>query len=204
MSLFRSEKKLLRNLNRLTETVLSRVVEELEELRVLCESVLDMAGVGHERLDCAGIQREVARLLQPWQREARGYDDELPMREQVLSVPAQSRRSAAPGCSARTRRKPEGEQEWEARVMSLQQAPSRTYPGMLSSLHAPEDAEPFAPWEALPDTPLTAGYPGGGSRPGRRAHDAAAEAQLRLHPAQHPVRRGKPREQASCARTWTP
>ena len=39
--------------------------------------------------------------------------------------------------------------------MSLQQAPPRTYPGMLSSLHAPEDAEPFAPWEAMPDTPLT-------------------------------------------------
>ena len=153
-SLFRSEKKLLRNLNRLTETVLSRVVEELEELRVLCESVLDMAGVGHERLDCAGIQREIARLLQPWQREARGYDDELPMREQVLSVPAVTTERGT-WVLGPDEMEAEGEQEWEARVMSLQQAPSRTYPGMLSSLHAPEDAEPFAPWEALPDTPLT-------------------------------------------------
>ena len=49
----------------------------------------------------------------------------------------------------------EGEREWEARVMSLQQAPPRTYPGMLTSLHPPKDTEPFAPWEALPDTPLT-------------------------------------------------
>ena len=154
LSLFRSEHRLLRHLNRVTETVLARVAEELEELRMLCESVLDMAGVGHERLDCAGIQREVARLLQPWQRDARGYDDELPMREQVLSVPAGTTNQGSwvfgPDETAA-----EGEQEWEARVMSLQQAPPRTYPGMLSSLHPPPDAEPFAPWEALPDTPLT-------------------------------------------------
>jgi len=154
LSLFRSEQKLLRDLNRVTETVLARVAEELEELRMLCESVLDMAGVGHERLDCAGIQREVARLLQPWQRDARGYDDELPMREQVLSVPARTTDRGAwifgPDETAA-----EGEREWEARVMSLQQAPPRTYPGMLSSLHPPKDTEPFAPWEALPDTPLT-------------------------------------------------
>ena len=154
LSLFRSEQKLLRDLNRVTETVLARVAEELEELRMLCESVLDMAGVGHERLDCAGIQREVARLLQPWQRDARGYDDELPMREQVLSVPARTTDRGAwifgPDETAA-----EGEREWEARVMSLQQAPPRTYPGMLSSLHPPKDTEPFAPWEVLPDTPLT-------------------------------------------------
>ena len=153
-SLLRRERSLLRELNRLTETVLARVVEELEELRVLCESVLDMAGVGRRRLDCAGIQREVARLLQPWQREARLYDDELPMREQVLSVPAKTTEHGSwvfgPDETA-----PAGDQVWEARVMSLQQAPTRTYPGMLSSLHAPEGAEPFAPWEALPDTPLT-------------------------------------------------
>ena len=154
LSLFRAEQKLLRHLNRVTETVLARVAEELEELRMLCESVLDMAGVGHERLDCAGMQREVARLLQPWQRNARGYDDELPMREQVLSVPARTTDQGAwvfgPDETAA-----EGEREWEARVMSLQQAPPRTYPGMLSSLHPPKDTEPFAPWEALPDTPLT-------------------------------------------------
>ena len=153
-SLFRREHSLLRDLNRLTETVLSRVVEELEELRVLCESVLDLAGVGHARLDCAGIHREVARLLQPWQREARVYDDELPMREQLLSVPARTTDRGSwlfgPDQAA-----PAGDETWEARVMSLQQAPTRTYPGMLSSLHAPEGAEPFAPWEALPDSPLT-------------------------------------------------
>ena len=134
LSLFSSEKKLLRNLNRLTETVLLRVAEELEELRVLCESVLDMAGVGHERLDCAGIHREVARLLQPWQRQARGYDDEVPMREQVLSVPAHTTERGT-WLFGPDEMEAEGKQEWEARVMSLQQAPSRTYPGMLSSLH---------------------------------------------------------------------
>ena len=154
LSLFRSEQKLLRHLNRVTETVLARVAEELEELRMLCESVLDMAGVGHERLDCAGIQREVARLLQPWQSEARCYDDELPMREQVLSVPARTTQQGA-WVFGPDETVAEGEREWEARVMSLQQAPPRTYPGMLSSLHAPKDTEPFAPWEALPDTPLT-------------------------------------------------
>ena len=58
LSLFRSEHKLLRELNRVTETVLARVAEELEELRMLCESVLDMAGVGHERL---GLCRDPAR-----------------------------------------------------------------------------------------------------------------------------------------------
>ena len=154
LSLFRSEQKLLRHMNRVTETVLARVAEELEELRMLCESVLDMAGVGHERLNCAGIQREVARLLQPWQRDARGYDDELPMREQVLSVPARTT-SGGSWIFGPDETAVEGEQEWEARVMSLQQAPPRTYPGMLSSLHAPRDTEPFAPWESLPDTPLT-------------------------------------------------
>ena len=154
LSLFRSEQKLLRDLNRVTETVLARVAEELEELRMLCESVLDMTGVGHERLDCAGIQREVARLLQPWQRQVRGYDDELPMREQVLSVPARTTGEGS-WVFGPDETVSEGEQEWEARVMSLQQAPPRTYPGMLSSLHPPKDAEPFAPWESLPDTPLT-------------------------------------------------
>ena len=153
-SLFRSDRKLLRDMNRLTETVLSRVVEELEDLRVLCESVLDMARVGHRRLDCEGIHREVSRLLQPWRREARCYDSELPMREQLLAVPARTTDHGSwvfgPDETA-----PEEDRGWEARVMSLQQAPTRTYPGMLSSLHAPEDAEPFAPWEALPDTPLT-------------------------------------------------
>ena len=153
-SLFRGEQTLLRDMNRLTETVLSRVSEELEELRVLVESVLDMAGVGHRRLGCKGIHREVARLLQPWQRETRVYDTELPMREQVLSVPARTTDHGS-WVFGPDLVQEEGEREWEARVMSLQQAPTRTYPGMLSSLHAPEDAEPFAPWEALPDTPLT-------------------------------------------------
>ena len=153
-SLFRGEQKLLREMNRLTETVLSRVAEELEELRVLCESVLDMAGVGHRRLDCEGIHSEVSRLLQPWQREARVYDSELPMREQVLSVPARTTDHGS-WVFGPDELAGEGKEAWEARVMSLQQAPTRTYPGMLSSLHAPEDAEPFAPWEALPETPLT-------------------------------------------------
>ena len=153
-SLFRGEQALLRDMNRLTETVLERVVEEIEDLRVLVESVLDMAGVGHQRLDCTGIHREVSRLLQPWQREARVYDPEMPMREQLLSVPARTTGHGS-WVFGPDEMQAEGSQQWEARVMSLQQAPTRTYPGMLSSLHAPEDAEPFAPWEALPETPLT-------------------------------------------------
>ena len=154
LSLFRSEGRLLRELNRVTETVLSQVVEELQELRILVENVLDMAGVGHQRLDCGGMHREISRLLQPWQRESRCFDPEMPMREQILSVPAKTTRDSGWSFGPdETQEAPD--QFWEARVMSLQQAPPRTYPGMLSSLHAPEDAEPFAPWEALPDTPLT-------------------------------------------------
>ena len=154
LSLFQREKMLLRRMNRLTETVLSQVVAELGELRVLCESVLDLAGVGHERLDCAAMHREVSRLLQPWQRQPRCYDPEIPMREQLLSVPARTTQQAA-WVFGPDETDPDHEHAWQAKVMSLQQAPPRTYPGMLSSLHAPPGDEPFAPWEALPDTPLT-------------------------------------------------
>ena len=153
-SLFRRRKTLLRQMNRLTETVLSQVLEELAELRVLCESVLDLAGVGHQRLDCEAMHREVSRLLQPWQRQARCYDPEVPMRDQVLSVPARTNQQAA-WVFGPDDTDPGREHAWQAKVMSLQQAPPRTFPGMLSSLHAPPDAEPFAPWEALPDMPLT-------------------------------------------------
>ena len=153
-SLFKREKTLLRQMNRITETVLEQVLAELSELRVICEGVFGMAGVEHERLDCAGMHREVARLLQPWQRQARCYDSEIPMREQLLSVAA---RTTPQGTweFGPDETDPSRDHAWQARVMSLQQAPPRTYPGMLSSLHAPEDGEPFAPWEALPDTPLT-------------------------------------------------
>ena len=154
ISLFQREKMLLRRMNRMTETVLAQVVAELSELRVLCESVLDLAGVGHERLDCTGIHREVSRLLQPWQRSCRCYDPDVPMREQLLSVPARTTQQAA-WVFGPDDTDPERDHAWQARVMSLQQAPPRTYPGMLSSLHAPPGDEPFAPWEALPDTPLT-------------------------------------------------
>ena len=154
LSLFRSERTLLRHMNRLTETVLAQVLEELAELRVLCESVLDMAGVRHQRLDCAGIHREISRLLQPWQRSCRCYDPEVPMREQLLSVPARTTMQGA-WVLGPDETDPTREHAWQARLMSLQQAPPRTFPGILSSLHAPPDTEPFAPWEALPDMPLT-------------------------------------------------
>ena len=154
VSLFRSERTLLRHMNRLTETVLAQVLEELAELRVLCESVLDMAGVRHERLGCAGMHREISRLLQPWQRQPRCYDPEVPMREQLLSVPARTTMQGT-WVFGPDETDPEREHAWQARVMSLQQAPPRTFPGILSSLHAPPDTEPFAPWEALPDMPLT-------------------------------------------------
>ena len=154
VSLFRSERTLLRHMNRLTETVLAQVLEELAELRVLCESVLDMAGVRHQRLACAGMHREISRLLQPWQRQPRCYDPEVPMREQLLSVPARTTMQGA-WTFGPDDTDPTCEHAWQARVMSLQQAPPRTFPGILSSLHAPPDTEPFAPWEALPDMPLT-------------------------------------------------
>ena len=154
LSLFRSERTLLRHMNRLAETVLAQVLEELAELRVLCESVLDMAGVRHQRLDCAGIHREISRLLQPWQRSCRCYDPEVPMREQLLSVPARTTMQGA-WVLGPDETDPTREHAWQARLMSLQQAPPRTFPGILSSLHAPPDTEPFAPWETLPDMPLT-------------------------------------------------
>ena len=154
LSLFRSERTLLRHMNRLTETVLAQVLEELAELRVLCESVLDMAGVRHQRLDCTAMHREISRLLQPWQRSCRCYDPEVPMREQLLSVPARTTMQGA-WTFGPDETDPDREHAWQARVMSLQQAPPRTFPGILSSLHAPPDTEPFAPWEALPDMPLT-------------------------------------------------
>ena len=154
LSLFRSERTLLRHMNRLTETVLAQVLEELAELRVLCESVLDMAGVRHQRLDCTAMHREISRLLQPWQRQPRCYDPEVPMREQLLSVPARTTMQGA-WTFGPDDTDPDREHAWQARVMSLQQAPPRTFPGILSSLHAPPDTEPFAPWEALPDMPLT-------------------------------------------------
>ena len=151
VSLLQREKNLLRQMNRLTERVLEGVLEEISDLRTACETTFDQAGVAYERLDCAGIQREIARLLQPWQGSCRCYNPEVPMREQLLSVPARTTLEGTwefgPDAAH--------ESAWQARVMSLQQAPGRTYPGMLSSLHAPEDAEPFAPWEALPDTPMT-------------------------------------------------
>ena len=153
-SLFKREKTLLRQMNRITETVLEQVLAELAELRVICEGVFGMAGVEHERLDCAAMHREVARLLQPWQRQPRCYDSEIPMREQLLSVAARTTQQGTWEFGP-DETDPSREHAWQARVMSLQQAPPRTYPGMLSSLHAPEDGEPFAPWEALPDTPLT-------------------------------------------------
>ena len=76
------------------------------------------------------------------------------MREQLLSVPARTTMQGA-WVLGPDETDPTREHAWQARVMSLQQAPPRTFPGILSSLHAPPDTEPFAPWEALPDMPLT-------------------------------------------------
>ena len=154
VSLLRRDRSLLRQMNRFAETVLAQVLEELADLRTSCETTFDQAGITHERLDCDCMHREISRLLQPWQRDRRCYDPEMPMREQLLSVPArttlQGTWELGPDAADE-----ENERAWQARVMSLQQAPGRTYPGILSSLHAPEDAEPFAPWESLPDTPMT-------------------------------------------------
>ena len=67
VSLLKREKRLLRQMNRLTETVLERVLEELSDLRTACETTFDQAGITYERLGCEGMHREISRLLQPWQ-----------------------------------------------------------------------------------------------------------------------------------------
>ena len=154
VSLFQRDRTLRRRMNRITETVLAQVLEELSELRVACETAFAQVGVEHQRLDCAAMHQEISQLLQPWQRSFRCYDPDAPMREQLLSVPARTTPQAA-WAFGPDETDPDGAHAWQARVMSLQQAPPKTYPGMLSSLHAPADAEPFAPWEALPDAPLT-------------------------------------------------
>ena len=125
-------------------------VDEFKDLWDLCESVFGMAELGHERLDCAGIHREIARLLHPFRRQYRCYNPELPMRRQLLALDAENR---AGGWNFG----PDDEtgDSWQVQMMSLQEAPGRTFPGILSSLHSPPDTEPLALWEVLPDTPLT-------------------------------------------------
>ena len=149
VSLFQRERKLLRRLNRVTETVLEQALEELSELRVACETAFDQVGVGYQRLDCAAMHREIARLLQPWQRQPRCYNPELPMREQLLSVPARTTQQAA-WAFGPDDTDPERDHAWKAQVMSLQQAPERTFPGMLSSLHAPKTWSPSRPGKPCP------------------------------------------------------
>ena len=194
LSLLRSERTLLRTLNRVTETVLARVAEELEELRMLCESVLDMAGVGHERLDCAAIQPEVARLLQPWQRDAQG------LRRRVADARAGPERAGADdgagsrGSSVRTRSAAEGEREWEARVMSLAAGAAENLSGDALQPARPQGQRAVRAVGGAARHAAHAGHAGRRSRPGGRTLDAPAEAQLRLHPAQQPVRRGRPGE----------
>ena len=199
LSLFRSERTLLRHMNRLTETVLAQVLEELAELRVLCESVLDMAGVRHQRLDCTGIHREISRLLQPWQRQPRCYDPEVPMREQLLSVPARTTMQGTwvfgpdedrPGARPRL-------------------AGARHVPATGAAAHLPR--HPLQPARAAGHRALRAlggaarhapdpGDAGRRPRPGGRTRPAAPEAQLRLPAAQHRPGRGRPGEGAAARR----
>ena len=149
-SLSRSEARVLQRLNDEVEEELRPYVEPFEELRDLCESVLGTVEVTAQRLDCAGIHREVSRLLHPFRRGWRAYNPEVPMRRQVLSMPAANRAGGWEfGPDVET------EDSWQVQMMSLQEAPARTFPGMLSSLHPPADVESLALWEVVPDTPLT-------------------------------------------------
>ena len=150
LSLMRSEAKLIRQLNDELEAALRPYVDEFKDLWDLCESVFGMAELGHERLGCAGIHREIARLLHPFRRQYRCYNPELPMRRQLLALEAENR---AGGWNFG----PDDEtgDSWQVQMMSLQEAPGRTFPGMLSSLHTPPDTDALALWEVLPDTPLT-------------------------------------------------
>ena len=86
MSLTRSEAKLLQQLNDELEMALQPHVGEFNDLLDLCESVFGAAELGHTRLDCAGIHREVARLLHPFRRHYRCYNPDLPMRRQLLAA----------------------------------------------------------------------------------------------------------------------
>ena len=150
LSLVRSEDKLIQQINDDLEAQLRPYVAEFNDLRNLCESVLGAAELGYERLDCAAIHREVARLLHPFRRPYRSYNPELPLRRQVLAMAAENRDGGwhfGPD--------PETGDAWQVQIMSLQEAPARTFPGILSSLHAPPDTDPLALWEVLPDTPLT-------------------------------------------------
>ena len=150
MSLTRSEAKLIQQLNDEMETELQPYVGEFNDLRDLCESVFGAAELGYTRLGCAGIHREVARLLHPFRQHCRCYNPDLSMRRQLLAVPAENREGGwhfGPDT--------ETGDTWQVRMMSLQEAPTRTFPGILSSLHAPLDSDPLALWEVLPDTPLT-------------------------------------------------
>ncbi len=150
LSLLRSEAKLMQQVNAELEVELRAYVEAFGDLRELCESVFGMAELGWRRLDCAGIHREVCRLLQPFKRDYRCYNPALPMRRQVLATAAENRDGGW-----RFGPEPETGDAWQVHMMSLQEAPARTFAGMLSSLHAPPDTEPLALWEVLPEMPLT-------------------------------------------------
>ena len=150
LSLTRSEAKLIQRLNAELEAELRPYVDEFNDLRDLCESVFGAAELGYRRLDCAGIHREVARLLHPFRRAYRSYNPEVPLRRQVLAMAAENRDDGwhfgpDPGSG----------DAWQVQMMSLQEAPARTFPGILSSLHAPPDTDALALWEVLPDAPLT-------------------------------------------------
>ena len=167
MSLFRSEGRVIRQLDDEILAQLSEPAEVLGNLRNLCETVFSLAGIEFQRLAAHEMHREILRCLQPWVTDGhfRTYTPDLPMRDQLLSVPAAATPESAwqfgpdpvmAEAEGFQVGKKEGEDPfWEARVMSLQQAPARTFPGIMSSLHAPEDAEPLALWEVVPDYPLT-------------------------------------------------
>ena len=150
LSLFRSEARMANRLNAGLEAQLAPYAAEFEDLRALCESVFGAAELGFERLDCAGIHREVCRLLQPFRRGARSYNPALAMRRQALAMQAENIEGGF-----RFGPDPQSGEAWQVQMMSLQEAPARTFPGILSSLHAPPDTDPLALWEVLPDGPLT-------------------------------------------------
>ena len=194
-SLLRSQHTLLREMNRLTETVLAQVVEELEDLRVLCESVLDLARVGAPRDSTAPAS--TARYpgsCSPGSDRRGATTRSCPCATRLLSVPARTT----------------GHGSW---VFGPDETDPRGWrAGMGSARHvAAAGADPHLSGHAfLPARPAGRralrplggaarhaphpGHPGRRSRPGRRARHAQAEAKLRQHPEEHPVRRRRPGE----------
>jgi hypothetical protein len=130
----------------LLHTHLADVVDDLNGVRAGMQTTLQAAGHEVHPLDGGALGTLLARTLDP-ETDPGVILDDVPLREQILSVDAQNIRGGwtlAPQDTPRI-----------AQVLSLHHAPQQTYPGMLSAPRTPEGLKtPLALWEAWPG-PLT-------------------------------------------------